>query len=576
MGKISNVSVLTKKIAFNRNDVVVLGIVFLSVLLLGYGWHAMHASFNGHSLTPITLDYHALPYYTLRTTMRLLVGMAYSALFAIVFAVLAAKYVPMRRVILPFVNFMESVPLVGFLTFTTGYFLGLFPHSVMGLEAAAIFAVFTGQAWNMMLTLYQTLRIVPSELNEATHMFRYNPWQRFWRLGFVYSTPGLLWNAMVSQSAAWFAIIGSEAIPVSTKDTVNLPGVGAYMASAVAQGNNHAICYAVIAIIVDIILLDQLIFRPLVRYAQRFKYEDVPSQKQSSSWFYNCISLSATGALLGRLSAHFSHFWLFVLPKLWYRLKMQKIASLIGRLNWLWSSLWYVTIVIACVYFGHLLWDYFPKQYFVQLPHWMGLTALRVAVAMLLSIIIFTPIGVWIGLNPNLVRFFQPIIQIMAAIPANIFYPFIALVIFMFHQSLGVWSIPIIMLGTQWYILFNVIAGVSTLPSHMLEVSKIFHTRGRLWWTKFILPAIFPYIVTGIISAAGGAWNAAIAAELLTWNNHSLSATGLGSFISNATGNGQNPQAALGCTMMCLMVAVCIIFIWQPLYRYAENKFKID
>ncbi len=566
----------TSRLRFNVNDIIVLAIVLLTLGLLGYGWHDMHAYFDGSGIRPITLDYHALPYYTLRTTMRLLVGMVYSILFAIIFGVLAAKYVPLRRVILPFVNFMESVPLVGFLTFTTGYFLGLFPHSVMGLEAAAIFAVFTGQAWNMMLTLYQTLLIVPAELNDATNMFQYNSWQRFWRLGFVYSIPGLLWNTMVSQSAAWFAILGTEAIPVTANDTVNLPGIGAYMASALDQGNMHAVGYAIIAIIANIVILDQLIFRPLVRYSRRFKYEEVPSQEKDSSWFYQAIVYSAIGRLSVHICAKFSHFWLFILPRAWYVLRINRITAQLARLNGFWTNLWYVAVVVVCVYFGHKLWDYFPKQYFTHLPDWMGLTALRVLAAMLLSIAIFTPLGVWIGLNPKLVRFFQPVIQIMAAIPASIFYPFVALFIVMFHQSLGVWAIPMIMLGTQWYILFNVIAGASTLPGHMIEVSRIFHTRGILWWKKFILPAIFPYIVTGIISAAGGAWNAAIAAELLKWSGKTITATGLGSFIANSTAKAQGPEAALGCTMMCLMVAACIVFIWQPLYRYAENKFKIE
>lgn len=566
----------SKSMRFNVNDIVVLIIIFASIWLFAYGWHDMHANFNGENLKPISLNYHELPYYTLRTTMRLVIGMVYSMLFSVVFAVLAAKYAPMRRVILPFVNFMESVPLVGFLTFTTVYFLGLYPHSVLGLECAAIFAVFTGQAWNMMLTLYQTLRIVPGELNEATHMFRYNPWQRFWRLEFLYSVPGLLWNTMVSQSAAWFALIGSEAIPVTDNNTVNLPGVGAYMAQALAEGNSHAILYAVIALILNIIILDQLFFRPLVRYSHRFKYEDLPSQKVDSSWFYNCLSRSATGQVLGRCCRLLADFWLFSLPKIWYLFRINVITRLCAKLNHFWSSLWYVVVVVACVYYGYQLWEFFPKQYLSSLPQWMGLTAARVLVAMLASIIIFTPLGVWIGLNPRLVKFCQPIIQVMAAVPASIFYPFIAIFIVTFHQNLSWWAIPMIMLGTQWYVLFNVIAGTSTLPTQIIEASKIFHVRGLMWWRKFILPAIFPYIVTGIISAAGGAWNTAIASELLEWGKISLTTTGLGSFIARTTGAGQNAEAALGCTAMCVMVAVCIIFIWQPLYRYAETKFKFD
>ncbi|MCW6015469.1 ABC transporter permease subunit [Serratia marcescens] len=508
--------------------------------------------------------------------MRFLLGMAWSLLFSVVFAVLAARYAPLRRVILPFVNFMESVPLVGFLTFTTVYFLNLYPHSVMGLECTAIFAVFTGQAWNMMLTLYQTLRIVPKELDEAARSFNYNPWQRFWRLEFIYSVPGLLWNAMVSQSAAWFALVASEAIPVGDR-SVELPGVGSYIAEALAQQNVPAILYAIVALAANIVLLDQLVFRPLVRYTARFKYEDVTANRAlGNPWFYNSLAFSHVGAALGRTLRALADLWLFKLPRLWYALGLHRLFRLAAKGNWLWRSLWYLGVVLACVWFGYQLWEYFPKQYFAMLPEWMLLTTARVAAAMLLSVAIFTPLGVWIGLNPRLVKIFQPIIQILAAIPPNIFYPLIAAFIAIYHQDLGWWAIPMIMLGTQWYVLFNVIAGVSAIPTQITEVSETFGLRRFRWWRYYMLPAIFPYIVTGIISAAGGAWNSAIAAEVIQWGSTTLSATGLGAFISVVTDAGKNPESALGCAAMCTLVALCIIFVWQPLYRIAETKFKYD
>lgn len=557
------------------NDVVVCFIFMASIASFIYGWQGMHSVFNGRDLPVISLDYHVLPYYTLRTTMRLVIGLFYSMLFSIVFAVLAAKYAPMRRVILPFVNFMESVPLVGFLTFTTAFFLGLYPHSVMGLEGLAIFAVFTAQAWNMMLTLYQTLRVVPNELVEAADAFRYNPWQKFWRLGFIYSFPGLLWNTMVSQSAAWFALIASEMLTVGNGST-NLPGVGSYIGIALQDGSVPGVIRGVLALIVNIVIFDQLLFRPLVRYAHQFKYEDVSDRKVPSSWFYHCLSHSMIGHGLEHVCKQFSRFWLFVLPKIWYGLRLHRVFAVLGQMNWLWSSLWYLAIVVGCIYYGHQLWLFIPKEYLTSLPGWMGLTAGRVIAAMVLSVIIFTPLGVWIGLLPGLVRFFQPIIQVFAAVPANVFYPLIAFMIVAWHQNLGSWTIPMIMLGTQWYVLFNVIAGTSMIPSQMVEASKIFHLRGWLWWTKFTLPAVFPYIVTGVISAAGGAWNTAIAAEVLNWGKITLQTYGLGAFISIASDAGQNPQEALGCLAMCLMVLLCIIFVWQPLYRYAENRFKFD
>lgn len=313
------------------NDFIVIAIGVFFIAFFIRAWGDMHGDFNEQNVSAISLDAWNLLYYSLRTSMRFLLGMAWSLLFSVVFAVLAARYTPLRRVILPFVNFMESVPLVGFLTFTTVYFLNLYPHSVMGLECTAIFAVFTGQAWNMMLTLYQTLRIVPKELDEAARSFNYNPWQRFWRLEFIYSVPGLLWNAMVSQSAAWFALVASEAIPVGDR-SVELPGVGSYIAEALAQQNVPAILYAIVALAANIVLLDQLVFRPLVRYTARFKYEDVTASRPlGNPWFYNSLAFSHVGAALGHTLRALADLWLFKLPRLWYALGLHRLFRLAAK-----------------------------------------------------------------------------------------------------------------------------------------------------------------------------------------------------------------------------------------------------
>lgn len=563
-----------KKLFFNYNDVVFLCLAFLIIFLLGYGWHEMHRVYDMKHVVPIGLSSKNLPYYTLRTTMRLLIGLIFSLIFAVGAGAVSAKYTPIRRVMLPFVNFMESVPLVGFLTFTTIYFLSIFPHSIMGLECAAIFGVFTGQAWNMMLAVYQTLRIVPTELVEAANIFGYNGWQRFWRLEFPYTIPGLLWNTMVSQAAAWFALVASEAIPVKDQ-TVAIPGVGSYIATALAHGDMRAIIYAIIALILNIILLDQLLFRPLVKWSVRFKYEDLASVNQNTSWCYDCLSQSLICNYIQRYFAVLRRVLLYKLPIVCRRLKLNSVF-IIARLNYLWAKIWYVCIISMCVFYGIKLWEYFPKHDLVLMPEMMFLTAARVFIAMILSILIFVPIGVWIGMNAKLVRIFQPIIQILAALPSNIFYPIMAIYLIAFHQNLNWWSIVLIMLGTQWYVLFNVIAGVTTIPNQLTEVTTAFHIKGKMWWKKFMIPAIFPYIVTGIISAAGGAWNATITSEILQWGNVTKSATGLGAYIANATNNSHNPEAALGCVAMCLMVALCIIFIWHPLYNLAENRFKIN
>ncbi len=549
-------------------------VVVISGLLLK-GWHDMH----GHFVSPsgnikVFLEPHLLPYYTLRTTMRLLLGLVASLAFTFIFGVLAAKYKAAERVILPFVNFMESVPLVGFLTFTTVMFIALFPHSIMGLECAAIFGVFTGQAWNMMLIFYQTIRIVPEELNESAKMFHHNAWQRFWRIESPYSMPGLLWNTMVSQSAAWFAILATEAIPVKT-NTVELPGVGSFMSEALLQANVSAVIWSVIALILNIILLDQLLFRPLVRWVHKFKYEDTASKNQNSSWFYSLIVHTHSSVYMAKWLKKFANYWVYGLPRLCVQLRINKVVKFSTHGSRLISRLWYLLVIFFCLYYGYQLWEFLPKANIWQMPLLMSYTAVRVFVAMLLSIIIFVPLGVWIGLNARLVALFQPVIQVLAALPANLFYPLVAILLIAHHQSLSIWSIFLIMLGTQWYILFNVVAGVSTLPHNLLEVSKMMHLKGWLWWKRFMIPAVFPYIVTGIISAAGGAWNAAIASELITWGNMTKQAKGLGAFIAETSANNELAQAALGCTVMCFMVALCIIFVWKPLYNIAETKYKI-
>jgi NitT/TauT family transport system permease protein len=559
-----------------RNDLLLWVLLLTIAVLLLKGWHDMHSTFSTPSGNiEVNLDPHLLPYYTLRTTMRLLLGLVFSLLFTFIFGVLAAKYKAAERVILPFVNFMESVPLVGFLTFTTVMFIALFPHNIMGLECAAIFGVFTGQAWNMMLIFYQTIRIVPNELNEASRMFHHGPWTRFWRIECPYSMPGLLWNTMVSQSAAWFAILATEAIPVKT-NTVELPGVGSFMAEALTQANVSAVVWSVIALIANIILLDQLMFRPLVRWVHKFKYEDTASKNQNTSWFYSLIRHSYSSIYMTRGLIAFAHFWVYGLPRLCYKFKLNYLVKVSPGGSAKVAKLWYVAIILICGYYGVLLWQFLPKADLLKMPLLMSYTAIRVFAAMALSVIIFVPLGVWIGLNQKLVKMFQPIIQVLAALPANLFYPLIAIILISYHQSLSVWSIFLIMLGTQWYILFNVIAGVSTLPHNLIEVSRMFHVKGFMWWRKFMIPAVFPYIVTGIISAAGGAWNAAIASELITWGKMTKQAVGLGAYISDTTANNELAQAALGCTVMCFMVALCIVFVWKPLYTIAETKFRIN
>ncbi|MBK2109558.1 ABC transporter permease subunit [Francisella tularensis] len=569
-------TITKKRFLPNKADVIIVALILIVSTLAYYAWSDMHQAFiDASSVSAISLDPSHLPYYMLRTTMRLIIGMIFSLIFALIVGYACAKNKHFARVCLPIINFLESAPLLGFLTFTTAFFIFLFPHSIMGLEAAAIFGIFTSQAWNIALILYQTIRIVPAELTEAATAFKLNAWQRFWRIELPYSIPGLLWNIMVSQSAAWFAITASEAIPTITGD-VSLPGIGSYIALALTDSNIIAIFYALAAIIINIVLFDQLLFRPLVKWSEKFKYESINNKTTDNPWLYRSYKKSQ---FVNAIKPIFSTivFWLIngasFLNK---KINLKSPTRDIKILKKLSCTAWYIVIISACVWAGNTLWHFFPDGDMSYLIPLMIETTVRVTIAMMISVAICTPLGIWIGMSSKRTKAIQPIIQIGAAIPQPIFFPIVAVLILAGDGSLNVWCIPLIMTGTSWYVLFNVIAGFSNLPTEIIEMTKSFHLKGWKWWFKFAIPAVFPYIVCGIISAAGGAWNSAIAAELVIWGSNTIKVDGIGALVSTTTANNQLHEAALAVVALCSLVALCVIFIWKPLYKLAETKYKCN
>ncbi|AXA34221.1 ABC transporter permease subunit [Francisella adeliensis] len=563
-----------KNFIINKSDIIIFSIATALILLTAYAWHEMHLSFiDSSSVAKISLDPSNLPYYMLRTTMRLVIGMIFSFIFALIAGYACAKNKHFARVCLPIINFLESAPLLGFLTFTTAFFLFLFPHSLMGLESAAIFGIFTSQAWNMALVLYQTIRIVPTELVDLADAFNLNAWQKFWKIELPYSTPGMLWNIMVSQSAAWFAITASEAIPVATNN-INLPGVGSYIATALESSNIIAILYALLAIIINIILFDQIFFRPLIKWSEKFKYESIKTRSSSNPWLYRSYKKSRLVSLFTPLISSLKFWSINGASSIRSLLNISINFTVSHNLKKITCYIWYICITVLCLWVGNALWNFFPNGDMTYLIPLMFETTLRVAIAMVLSVLICTPLGIWIGLSANRTKKIQPIIQVCAAIPQPIFFPIVAILLLTSGGSLNIWTIPLIMTGTSWYVLFNVIAGVSSLPTEIVEMTKSFQLKGLKWWYKFAIPAVFPYIVCGIISAAGGAWNSAIAAEVVIWGSETIKVDGIGALVSTTTSNNQIHQAALAVVALCSLVALCVIFIWRPLYKLAETKYK--
>lgn len=562
----------------NHWDIIALVLVLGLIMLLAWDAKQMSAPYQLGQVIPISLDPKYLPGYALRTVTRMFLALIFSLLFTFIFGTWAAKSKRAERLIIPCIDICQSIPILGFLSIAIVGFISLFPHSMMGPECAAIFAIFTSQAWNMALGFYQTVRAVPSDLAEASDMFHLSPWQRFWRIDVPFSMPGLLWNTMLSMSAGWFFVVASEAVSVSNQQIL-LPGIGSYIAAAISAMNMKAIAYAIITMFVVILLYDQILFRPLIAWAEKFKSEQVGHEREISSWLVDLFHRTRWFRLLGKKFAVFSDAFINFS---WFRSKpfMPETLPWAERHEKLVNSVWRAFLFLLTVTIVACLIHYIGENFSWQsIEHVMLLgliTALRVFVLIIVCSLVWVPVGVWVGLRPNVARIVQPIAQFLAAFPANLLYPLMVVLIIRYNLNVNVWVTPLMVLGVQWYVLFNVIAGASVLPKDLLQVVDNLGLGFWLRWRRLILPGIFPYYITGAITAVGGAWNASIVSEIVSWGNKTLVATGLGAYISEYTTKGDFPHIALGIGVMCLMVLFFNRLIWRPLYVMAETRFQMN
>ena len=556
----------------NRWDgVAMLLVMGLLVGLVDVGRTTLFTPLSAGQATTIHLDPSYLPFYALRTTARMFAALLASLLFTFTYATLAAKSRRAGLILVPILDILQSVPILGFLSFTVVFFLNLFPGRVFGAELACIFAIFTSQAWNMAFSFYQSLTTLPADLAEASRAFRLSSWQKFWRLDVPFAMPGLVWNTMLSMSGGWFFVVASEAITVGNT-TFTLPGIGSYVATALAEKNLLAICYAIVTMLIVILLYDQLLFRPLVAWSGKFRFETTATSSGPDPWMLKLIRqtrlfqaiFDTVGGAVGkvlrlRLGASVS-------VQIDENRKPSRIVDVI----------WYFIIAIAASY---ALWRIIG--FIAGSLHWadlgeallMGLyTMIRVSVLMAIAALIWVPIGVWIGLRPKATRVAQPIAQFLAAFPANLLFPPVVVAIVYFHVSPNIWLTPLMLIGTQWYILFNVIAGAAAFPGDMREAVANFRIRGFLRWRRVMIPGILPYFVTGALTASGGAWNASIVAEVASWGKTNLHAQGLGAYIAQATVMGDTPKIVLGVAVMSAFVITTNRILWRPLYAYAARR----
>jgi len=552
-------------------DLVLLPIILLILLVLGFGAEEMAKPFLVGTPIELSLDAANLPYYLLRTILRMFIALAFSVVFAFGFALLASRSKAAEKVLVPILDILQSIPVLGFLSITVTGFIALFPGSLLGVECAALFAIFTAQAWNMAFSAYQSFKTIPAELEEASRIFKLSPWQRFWRLDIPVSMPGMLWNMMMSMSGGWFFLVASEAITVANQD-IKLPGIGSYIALAIDERDLTAIGLAIVTMLIGITLYDQLFFRPLVAWADKFRFEEGDGEVAPKSWALNfwrrTLWLQQLGLKFIRLFEGSFRF---------FRKRTDgtnaPAKNLIPAHHFArgWDILVMIAAFLAVIYLIKYIHTEVGLTEVLHILYLGVLTLIRVVVLIAIAIVIWVPIGIWIGLNPRIAEHSQAVAQFLAAFPANLLFPIAVVGILHFKLDPNIWLSPLIIFGTQWYILFNVIAGASTIPVELRYAADNLGLKSWTKWRRYYLPAIFPSLVTGALTATGGSWNASIVSEYVTWGDTTLKAEGLGAYIAEMTTAGDFPRIALGIGVMCIFVIGFNRFIWRRLYLLSEK-----
>jgi NitT/TauT family transport system permease protein len=529
-----------------------------------------------HAPPSVSTDPADLPYYAARSLLRMFAALGLSLIFTFIYATAAARLRRAEKVLIPLLDILQSVPILGFLSVTITGFIALFPGSELGLECASIFAIFTSQAWNMTFSFYHSLVSQPRELDEASRLLRLSRWQRFWRLDLPSGMIPLVWNGMMSFGGGWFFLTASEALSVNNHHFA-LPGIGAYVAAASDGGELNKVLLAVVVMIVMVVGVNVLFWRPLTAWAERFRVEESEAAEAPRSLTLDVLRRSNIPRTIGRplgLLIYPIDRAMAVFGMAEHPLRTSPVRRRVG--DWVFGAVMgvligygtyraveYIATTVGLGEVGHALL--------------LGLVTFgRVVVLLVVATLLWVPVGVWIGLNPRVSRLAQPVVQVLASFPANFLFPLVTVALLATGISLNIGGILLMSLGAQWYILFNVIAGASAIPNDLREAAANLRLPRMLWWRKLILPAIFPSYVTGGITAAGGAWNASIVAEIVSYHGITLTATGLGAYIRNATEAGDGGRILVGVIVMSVYVVAMNRLFWRRLYAISERRFSLS
>src|SRR5450755_3535447 len=552
--------------------------VMLAGLALFYGLLSLAHYWTGPVTTQPAIDLHpgALPKYAMFSLARIVIAYFVSLIFAMVYGYVAAHNAKAEKILIPLLDTLQSIPVLSFLPPVMVAVVALFPSRQLGVELGCILLIFTGQVWNMAFSVYSSIHNLPRELVEASDIYRLSWWQRFVQLELPYSSIGLIWNSMMSVAGAWFFLMACEMFVLGNRD-LRLPGLGSYLQSASNAGDMRAILWGLLVMIAVIVLMDQLIWRPIIAWSEKFKFEQVEASQSPRS---PILDLLRRSKLLHRASrvtvAPTREALVLYFAKKRAAFQPNRPPSTLNK--------WTIRVLLLATLFGLLfaigrmgsMLATLSRPDLGAILRGAGATFLRVEVSLVLAGLWTIPVGVYVGLRPKLAAFAQPIAQVAASVPATALFPIVLLFLIRIGGGLGIGSIVLMLLGTQWYILFNVIAGATAIPTDLKEVCEVFKLSRTQRWRKLLLPAIFPYLLTGFVTASGGAWNASIIAEYFHFRGQTFSITGLGAVISRATDAGNFP-VLLGATVAISAMVVSINrLLWRRLYNLASTKFKLE
>lgn len=553
-------------------------VMFSAGLALFYGVVAVGRKWLGPVVpeTEISRSPWALPVYAGYSLLRITAAYILSLFFTLVYGYWAAYNARAERFLIPLLDVLQSIPVLSFLPGVMLAMVAVFPERQLGVELGAILLIFTGQVWNMAFSFYSSLKSIPREMKEAARICRFSWWQRFSQVELPFAAIGLVWNSMMSVAGGWFFLMACEMFVLGNKD-FRLPGLGSYLQTAASAGDTRSLLWGIATMICVIVMLDQLVWRPVIAWAEKFKVELVESVQRADSWVLQAlrhspgmtqISVRVMRPLRERLLSYFAH----------QEITQSKHPGSQRQRVWLVRIL--AGIVLVFIVYGSvraiLLVAGLNRPEMAQLMAGAGVTFLRVNVALLLGATWTIPAGVAIGLHPKLARIAQPLVQIAASVPATALFPVVLLLLIRVGGGLGVGSIILMLLGTQWYILFNVIAGAMAIPTDLKEACGVFRFRGFNRWQNLLLPGIFPYLITGLVAASGGAWNASIVAEYFHFQGQTFSTVGLGSTISQATDSGNIDLLVAATIAMAAIVITINRIAWRRMYRLAQSKYKLE